>query len=723
MPDLLLELFCEEIPARMQKQAAEDLRRLVTNALVDAGLTYEGAREYWTPRRLALDVRGVTARSADTSEERKGPRTDAPEKAIKGFLRGAGLDSVDQAETRTDPKKGEFLVAVIRKPGRSAEEIVADVMPGIIETFPWPKSMRWGAASTDMGSLKWVRPLQSILCTFGPETEEPVVVNFEVGGIASGNTTRGHRFHAPDTIKVRRFEDYVDKLEAAHVVLDPKRRQDIIRSDADNLAFAQGLEVVEDEALLAEVANLVEWPVAMLGTFDEAYLRLPDAVIRLTIKENQKCFVLKRGDNLTNQFLLVSNIEATDGGATIAEGNARVVNARLADARFFYDTDLGQLDRDGFDPWIEKLELVTFHAKLGNQGQRVRRVAQLASDIAPLVGAEAQLAHRAACLLKADLASQMVYEFPELQGFMGARYAEHAGEPAGVATAIEQHYSPLGPSDSVPSEPLAVASALSDKIDTLAGFWTIDEKPTGSKDPYALRRAALGIIRIILENDIDINLLPIFSAAQAAAHRNAYGTFAAIEFDGGDEQLVHTFEPDPKVPASLLAFIHDRLQAYLRGTGARHDLISAVVSENADDLRSLVMRIETLGTFLDTEDGRNLLAGTKRAANILAAEEKKGTSVAADVSEGVFASDEERSLFKALTSAETEVDAAVTAQDYPRAITALALLRAPVDAFFDAVMVNDPDAEIRGNRLALMRRIRNVANQLADFSRIEGAAK
>ena len=474
MPDLLLELRSEEIPARMQRKAAGDLKKLVTDALVEAGLTYEGAREYWTPRRLTLDVRGLTARSADLKEERKGPRTDAPEKAIEGFLRGAGLSSVDDAEVRNDPKKGDFLVAVINKPGREAQTIIAEAIPAIIQNFPWPKSMRWGAKSAEAGSMKWVRPLQSILCTFGPETEEPEVISFEVGGVTSSNITFGHRFHAPDAIKVRRFDDYVSALEKARVVLDAERRKEIIKADAQNLAFASGLELVEDEGLLEEVANLVEWPVAIMGTFGEEFLDIPPEVIRLTIKENQKCFVLRtsKGDNqLSNRFLLVANIEATDGGKEIAHGNAKVVNARLSDAKFFWETDLHQINsNDGFEPWLAKLHSVTFHAKLGSQAERVQRIMALAEELAPVVGADPALAKRAAELCKADLNSAMVYEFPELQGLMGRRYAERAGENPSVALTCEEHWKPQGPSDDVPSDPVCVAVALADKLDTLVGL-------------------------------------------------------------------------------------------------------------------------------------------------------------------------------------------------------------------------------------------------------------
>ncbi|HSO46619.1 MAG TPA: glycine--tRNA ligase subunit beta, partial [Rhizobiaceae bacterium] len=498
----------EEIPARMQRKAAGDLKKLVTGALVDAGLTYEGAREYWTPRRLALDIRGLTARSADISEDKKGPRVGSPQPAIDGFLRSAGLSSVDEAQIVSDPKKGEFYVAVVKKPGREAVQIIAEAMPAIIREFPWPKSMRWGEASSEPGSLRWVRPLKSIVCTFGPETEEPEVVPFEVDGLASGNVTFGHRFLAPEAITVKRFDDYVRKLESAKVVLDGERRKEIILADARNLAFARGFELVEDEGLLEETANLVEWPVVIMGEFDEPFLALPDEVTRLTIRENQKCFVLRQGDKLTNRFLLVSNIIPSDGGAEIARGNGKVVRARLSDAKFFWESDLQvATSPGGFDKWIGNLDNVTFHAKLGSQGDRVKRVVALARELAPVVGAHAEAAARAAFLAKADLQSAMVFEFPELQGRMGRLYAEAAGETPEIARAIEEHYSPLGPSDDVPTSPVSVAVALADKLDTLVGFWAIDEKPTGSKDPYALRRAALGVIRLVLENNVRISLL------------------------------------------------------------------------------------------------------------------------------------------------------------------------------------------------------------------------
>ncbi len=715
MPDLLLELRSEEIPARMQRKAAGDLKKLVTDGLVDAGLSYEAAREYWTPRRLTLDIRGLTARSADIREERKGPRTDAPEKAVAGFLRGAGLASIEEAEVKSDPKKGDFYVAVIEKSGRAAEDIIADTVPAVIRSFPWPKSMRWGRASEKPGALRWVRPLQSILCTFGPETEEPQVVDFEIGGVRSGNATYGHRFHAPDPIQVRRFDDYVEQLERAKVVLDAERRKEIIRSDALNLAFAQGLELVEDQGLLDEVSGLVEWPVVLLGEFEADFLSIPPEVIRLTIKENQKCFVLRpqgAGNDLTNRFVVTANIEASDGGAEIARGNGKVVRARLADALHFWKTDQANLpDLAALGPSAEKFGLdlnkpldqrmakldtlnVTFHAKLGTQGERVARIRELAGRLAPLIAAQPSgggepqdldaAADRAVLLAKADLTTEVVGEFPELQGAMGRKYALLQGDTETVAAAIEEHYKPQGPSDDVPNNPVSVVVALADKLDTLIGFWAIDEKPTGSKDPYALRRAALGVIRLLLENDIRLALTDI------------------------------------GVSADLLSFFHDRLKVYLRDHGARHDLIDAVISPQADDLLMVVKRVEALGALLDTEDGQNLLAGTKRAANIVAAEEKKQTQMADQVDPVLMREQAERDLFGALEMAEGEAASAVKREDFSSAMRALGHLRGPVDAFFDTVLVNVDDAAIRGNRLALLRRIRRATETVADFSRISG---
>ncbi|MCD2180713.1 glycine--tRNA ligase subunit beta [Rhizobium sp. GN54] len=704
MPDLLLELRSEEIPARLQRKAAGDLRKLVTDALVEAGLTYEGVREYWTPRRLTLDIRGLNARSADVREERKGPRTDANDKAIEGFLRGAGLASISEAHVHSDPKKGDFYVAHIVKPGRAAEEIIAEVMPGIIRNFPWPKPMRSGAASARSGALRWVRPLQSIVCLFGSETEETRVVPFEVDGIVASNVTYGHRFHAPEPITVRRFEDYAAALEKAKVILDAERRKQIIATDARNIAFANGLELVEDEGLLEEVSGLVEWPQVLMGTFEEAFLAIPAEIIRLTIKTNQKCFVTRPagGEGLSNHFILVSNIEAKDGGKEIVHGNGKVVRARLSDARHFWTRDQHDLPdletltasaekfgldlKKPLDQRMAKLDAldVTFHAKLGTQGKRVQRIRALAAELAKVTGADPALVDRAVVLAKADLRTEAVGEFPELQGIMGRKYALLQGEDPAVAEAIEDHYKPQGPSDRVPTDPVAITVALADKLDTLVGFWAIDEKPTGSKDPYALRRAALGVVRILLEKGIRLPLMSVVS------------------------------DPD------LVSFFHDRLKVYLRDLGARHDLIDAVLTSDSDDLLMVARRVEALTAFITSEDGKNLLAGTKRATQLLAAEEKKGTVVADGVSVDLFRLPAEKDLREAIVIASREAAAAVAGEDFRSAMEALSKLRAPVDRFFDDVLVNDEDAAIRANRLALLAAIRAATGTVADFSKIAG---
>ncbi|TIL54947.1 glycine--tRNA ligase subunit beta [Mesorhizobium sp.] len=767
MPDLLLELRSEEIPARMQRKAAGDLKKMMTDGLVEAGLTYEAAREYWTPRRLALDIRGVTARSKDISEEIKGPSTKAPEQAVQGFLRKAGLSSIAETHVHADPTKGDFYVAHIAKPGRAAETIIAELVPGIIRDFPWPKSMRWGPASAKPGSLRWVRPLQSILCTFGPETEEPVVVDFEIDGIRSGNITYGHRFHAPGAIGVRRFDDYAAKLEAAKVVLDADRRKQIILADARNLAFANGLNLVEDEGLLEEVSGLVEWPVVLMGEFEQDFLAIPAEVIRLTIRANQKCFVTRpqgAGEELSNRFILTANIEASDGGKEIAHGNGKVVRARLSDALYFWKTDQGDLpDLDQLQASAEKFGLdlkkpldqrmarldhlgVTFHAKLGTQGERVERIAQLAEELAPIVasgisplegemagrpegvvargsatlsvafgdispsrGKITALARRAAVLAKADLTTEVVGEFPELQGAMGRKYALLQGEHPSVAAAVEEHYKPQGPSDRVPTDPVSVAVALADKLDMLVGFWAIDEKPTGSKDPYALRRAALGVVRILVENGIRLALMPTFGSAYEWA--NYLDKNAITTLEGKAEQIYRS---------DLLAFFHDRLKVYLRDQGARHDLIDAVITPRSDDLLQIVRRVQALGSFLDTEDGKNLLAGTKRAANILAAEERKKTTIAENVEPARFREEAEKSLFAAVNQAEKEAGQAIHNEDFSATMLALSALREPVDSFFERVLVNDEDQAVRANRLALLARIRAATDQVADFSKIAG---
>ncbi|ADZ71762.1 glycine--tRNA ligase subunit beta [Polymorphum gilvum] len=695
MPDLLLELFSEEIPARMQRRAAEDLKSLVTNALVEAGLTYEGAKAFSTPRRLALHVAGLPVASSATREERKGPRVGAPDKALEGFLRGAGLSSIDEATIQTDPKKGDFYVAVIERPGRPAIDIIAEAMPGIVRAFPWPKSMRWGA-----GQLRWVRPLQSILATFGPETEEPEIVRFEVDGIVSGDTTRGHRFLADAEIRVRRFDDYMPKLEKHKVVLDADRRKDMILHDARDRALALGLELVEDEGLLEEVAGLVEWPVVLTGSFEEAFLAIPDECIRLTIRANQKCFVLRdpKTGRLANRFVLTSNIVPADGGKVVVAGNEKVIRARLSDARFFWETDLKTKLADT----LPKLDGIVFHDKLGSQGERVKRLEALAVELAPLVGADTDKARRGAELAKADLVSAMVYEFPELQGLMGRYYATAQGEDASVATAIEDHYKPQGPSDRVPTDPVAIAVALSDKLDLLAGFWAIDEKPTGSKDPYALRRAALGVIRIVLENGLRLPLARLIGAAQSNLG-------------------IGLSDPDALVE-DLLAFFADRLKVHLKDEGARHDLIDAVFALGGqDDLLMIVRRVEALGTFLSTDDGANLLAGYRRAVNILRIEEKKdGAPVEGRPHADHLVEPAEIQLAAAIDAARAEVGEALAGEDFEAAMTALAHLRAPVDRFFEEILVNAEDAGVRANRLRLLAEIRDVAGTVADFSRVAG---
>lgn len=695
MPDLLLELFSEEIPARMQRKAADELKSLVTNALVDSGLPYEGAKAFATPRRLALHVAGVPAGSAAKREERKGPRVGAPEKAVEGFLRGAGLASIEDATIRNDPKKGDFYVAVIEKPGRSAIDIIAEFMPGILRGFPWPKSMRWGTTPT-----RWVRPLHSIVATFGPETEEPDVVPFEFDGIVSGQTTRGHRFLADEAFDVRRFDDYATGLEKHKVVLDSDRRKEIILNDAKDRALALGLDLVEDPGLLDEVAGLVEWPVVLTGSFDEAFLEIPDECIQLTIRVNQKCFVLKNPTTgrLANRFVLVSNIQADDGGKLIVAGNEKVIRARLADARFFWDTDLKSSLSDN----LPRLDDVKFHEKLGSVGARVKRLVSLSAELAPIVGADALKARRAAELAKADLVSNMVFEFPELQGLMGRYYATAQGEDASVAIAIEEHYKPQGPSDNVPTDPVAVSVALAEKLDLLAGFWAIDEKPTGSKDPYALRRAALGVIRIVLDNSHRIRL--------GDAVRSALGL---IDVDVADEDAL---------VGDLLSFFGDRLKVHLKDEGARHDLIDAVFAlDGQDDLLMVVKRVEALGSFVSSDDGANLLAGYKRAVNILKAEEKKdGVPVTGRPHSDHFQEQAEIDLAAAIDAARAEAAGAVAGENFEGAMEALSKLRAPVDRFFEDILVNAEEPALRMNRLQLLAEIRDATHVVADFSRVAG---
>ncbi len=703
MPDLLLELFSEEIPARMQARAADDLRKMVTDRLVDAGLVYEGATAFATPRRLALAVQGIPVRQPDLKEEKKGPRVGAPDAAVQGFLKSAGLGSIAEAIVQKDPKKGDFYVALIEKPGRAAIDVLAEILPVVIRTFPWPKSMRWGERSARPGALAWVRPLHSIIATFGPETEDPDIVPFTVDGITAGNVTQGHRFLAPKAIKAKHFEDYVSKLQKAKVVLDPARRKEIILHDARHLAFAQGFELVEDQALLDEVAGLVEWPVVLMGSFDPDFLRLPPEVIRTTIRVNQKCFVVRGNDgNLVNKFILVSNTEAKDGGAAIIAGNERVIRARLTDAKFFYETDLKTKLKDR----LPKFRDIVFHEKLGTQWERIERIERLAAELAPLVGADVEKAKRAARLAKADLLTEMVGEFPELQGLMGKYYARAQGEDESVAAACEDHYKPLGPADRVPADPVAVAVALADKIDTLVGFWFEEERPTGSKDPFALRRAALGIIRLVLANNLKLAFATLLKFSwYEHAHR-----------DTGAKS-------DPVALISdLLSFFADRLKVQLREQGARHDLVDAVFAlEGQDDLLLIVRRVEALGAFLDTEDGKNLLAGYKRATNILRIEEKRDkTEYTGAPSADLYRQAEEWELASAVDTAAAEATAAVAREDFAAAMSAMAKLRPHVDAYFDKVTVNVDDASMRANRLRLLNQIRAATQAVADFSRIEG---
>lgn len=698
MPELFLELFSEEIPARMQAKAADDLRRLVTDKLVAEGLVYEGAKAFATPRRLALTVHGIPARQPDLKTERRGPKVGAPDAAVQGFLKATGLKSLDEAKIQRDPK-GDFYIGLIEKPGRDAIDVLAEILPVIIRTFPWPKSMRWGARSGKPGSLSWVRPLHAITATFGPETEEPDVVKFEVDGIEAGQTTYGHRFMAPGAISVRRFEDYEAKLKAAKVILDPQARKDIIFADAKELTFAQGFELVEDQVLLDEVSGLVEWPVVMMGSFEEEYLAIPDEVIRATIRNNQKCFVVRdpKTGKLTNKFVLTANIEAADGGKVIVSGNERVIRPRLSDAKFFYETDL----KTKLEDRLPKFEQIVFHEKLGTQAARIKRIERLAAEIAPLVGADVAKATRAAHLTKADLLTEVVGEFPEVQGLMGKYYALAQGEDASVAAACEEHYKPQGPTDRVPTDPVSVAVALADKLDTLVGFWAIDEKPTGSKDPYALRRAALGVIRLIAENALRLSLMKVAASA-----------LAGLSLQPADAQ---------KLPSDLLAFFADRLKVQLREQGARHDLVDAVFALGGqDDLLMIVRRVEALGKFLDSDDGKNLLAGTKRAGNILSIEEKKDKRTfdgAPDAA--LYSLAEEKALAKAIGEVKAEAAAAVAKEDFAAAMSAMAKLRPPVDAFFDKVRVNDDDAKVRENRLKLLNEIRSATRAVADFSKIQ----
>jgi glycyl-tRNA synthetase beta chain len=750
MSDLLIELFSEEIPARMQARAADDLRKLVTDGLVEAGLTYAGASAYATPRRLTLAINGLTSESRAVREERKGPKVGAPDAAIDGFLRGAGITR-DALEIRDD-KKGQTYFAVIEKPGRKAAEIIAEVLDATVRNFPWPKSMRWGT-----GSLKWVRPLHSIICLLTDEAGAEVVP-LTIDGITAGRSTRGHRFLSPDAFTVNGFDDYEAKLKRAHVILRADERAEVIWNEAQQQAFASGLELVEDRGLLAEVAGLVEWPVVLLGRIDDAFLGLPPEVLQTSMKEHQKFFsVCNPKTGRIERFVTVANMQTADHGATILAGNQKVLAARLSDAKFFWENDLRTVKADGLEGMGAGLANVTFHNKLGSQADRIARIAALAREIAPHVGADPDLAEQAAKVAKADLQSEMVGEFPELQGLMGRYYAAHAGLDPAVAAACQDHYSPLGPSDAVPTAPVSVAVALADKIDTLTGFWAIDEKPTGSKDPFALRRAALGGIRLVLENG-RCSLAPIIGLSLIDHYHRLYRqlslearmkiadaainlgispfdverlkiesdrkkvsaeSLAQLNETDVDERVAKTMLP---YYFDLLGFFHDRLKVYLSDQGIRHDIIDACIAmPNNDDLTLLVKRARALAETLATDDGENLIQGFKRANNILTqAEEKDGVeySYGADLK---FAEDDaEKALFAALDAADAKIIPAMKEEDFSTAMTAMAALRGPIDAFFTAVQVNDDRQVIRRNRLNLLSRIRKVCLSVADLTKIEG---
>ncbi|MBY6164185.1 glycine--tRNA ligase subunit beta [Mameliella alba] len=742
MPDLLIELFSEEIPARMQAKAAQDLKKLMTDGLVEAGLTYSGAEAFSTPRRLALTVHGLSGESPTLREERRGPKVGAPDKALEGFMRGASVTR-EQLEEREE-KKGAFYYATVVTPGRPAAQIVAEVLEKTVRNFPWPKSMRWGA-----GTLRWVRPLHRILCLMYDEGgDHPIDVTID--GISAGQTTEGHRFMGSGAFDVTSFEDYETRLKRAFVILNPEERANTIWHDATNMAFAQGLEVVEDKGLLQEVAGLVEWPVVLMGDIGEEFLGLPPEVLQTSMKEHQKFFSVRNpATGRIEKFITVANIETADNGATILAGNQKVLAARLSDARFFWENDLRVAKEKGLSAWTDRLGNVTFHNKLGSQRDRIARITALARDIAPAAGADRHLAGEAADVAKADLSSEMVYEFPELQGLMGRYYAEAAGLPAEVAAACENHYAPLGPSDDVPTAPVSVSVALADKLDTLTGFWAIDEKPTGSKDPYALRRAALGVIRLVLENDLRLNL-DRYIDAQLVRHKIAlrdgdladeqraeleqlvdeiadHGVFGAAwevlrDKLKAPEKVEPVVAPVPDLSEDLLGFFHDRLKVFLRDQGIRHDVIDACLAmQGRDDIALVVKRARALSAFLGTEDGENLLQGFKRANNILTqAEDNDGVeySFGADVK---FAeTEEERTLFTALESAEARIAPAMKAQDFETAMEAMAALRAPIDAFFEAVQVNADNQVVRRNRLNMLGTIRKTCLQVADLTKVEG---
>ena len=758
MPDLLIELLSEEIPARMQPRARADLQRLMTDGLVEAGLTYAGARAFSTPRRLALTIQGLTERSATTREERRGPREGAPEKAVQGFARGAGV-AVDALELREE-KKGRHYYATVVSEGREAEAVVAEVLERVIRGFPWPKSMRWGS-----GTLRWVRPLRRMVCILTDEAGARVVP-LSVDGIEAGDVTEGHRVGGPSELRVTSFEDYARVLRRAKVMLDPEARADTILTDARNLAFAQGLELIEDPGLLEEVAGLVEWPVVLMGEVGD-FQDLPPEVLQTSMKEHQKFFSVRDRAGAITHFVTVANKETDDDGATILAGNRKVLTARLSDARFFWENDL-RVAKAGMGEWLEKLKSVTFHEKLGTQAERVERIAALAERIAPNVRIQSAEANHAARRAKLDLASEMVYEFPELQGIMGRYYLAASDEPNEISTTSFEHYAPLGPTDSVPQGAVATAVALADKIDMLSGFWAINDLPTGSRDPFALRRASLGVVRIILEDELRLPLylillesvwghLGLFEVSDELHHvskrmndkANAIAAVAvpnestspsvsnedrivlanllreSAQIDHNKAlDLVAAFQDRNPIEAAtdLLSFIHDRLKVYLRDRGVRHDVIDASLAmPDSDDLTLLVRRATALQSLIDTEDGTNLVQGFRRANNILTqAEERDGVEYSFGADRRYAQAPEEEALFDALDAAEAEIAPAMADERFEDAMRAMARLRAPIDAFFEAVQVNADNQAVRRNRLNLLSRIRAVCLQVADLTRLEG---
>ncbi|MEE2981131.1 MAG: glycine--tRNA ligase subunit beta [Pseudomonadota bacterium] len=693
MAELLLELLSEEIPARMQARTADDLKRLVSEVLKKAGLEFETAEAYATPRRLALVVDGLPTAQPDISEERKGPKADAPDQAIAGFLKSVGLTR-DQVEERESPK-GTVLFAVIEKKGAATADVLADLLPEAVAKLPWPKSMRWGDRPD-----RWVRPLHGVLCLF-----DGALVSFAYNHLESRDTTAGHRFMAPDAITVAGFADYQDKLRHAYVMLDAAERRTVIEKDAAVAAEGEGFSLKPDPGLVDEVAGLVEWPVVLTGAIDPDFMDLPAEVLTTSMRHHLKHLALLDSDgNLAPRFVVVANNHATDGGKQIVAGNERVLRARLSDAKFFWDQDR----KHTLESRIPELDKVVFHAKLDSVGEKVKRIEALAVEIAKSIpGAEEAAVREGARLCKADLVSGMVIEFPELQGVMGRYYALAEGKDAAVSDAIAEHYSPQGPNDDCPSAPASIAVALADKIDSLAGFWAIDEKPTGSKDPFALRRAALGAIRLIVENNLRVSLVNVFY--------DALRSYAVA--------MVEADKP-PQIDANdILEFFADRLKVHLREKGVRHDLISAVFALGGeDDLVRLLARVEALQAFVDSDDGEHLLTAYKRAANIVGIEEKKdGASYYdAEVDAALLSEVDEIAVAERLTEVGGLANAALANEEFAAAMSALALLRKPVDSFFDNVTVNCDDADLRRNRLSLLAGIRATLDRVADFSKIEG---